>query len=287
MYQMCVYLSRDQCKVMESTEKSNLKDMMETTDADILVFDGYNSSIPLKDCINAVFPFASKSQRKGVVVSSKGDGLDLDDFPPKLGTRITFFHFVPWLLDTYFAACANEDFFRSVSACFDILVLDADKTSEADPDYQNSRRCTQIEEKFYYARANARWMFTKSIELIKDKVVLLLDQVGNFKTLVDEKQGYASKESSNHLLMRFKVSKGFQTFFVSRYVLKKVLHKSRDMSDIRRAYELARLQHNPVFLGCGIRLLGKARRIFKRLFKNHESLQQCRRARLLENIACD
>ena len=100
MYQMCVYLSPDQCKVMESTGRSNLEDLMETTDADILVFDGYKSSIPLEDCINAVFPFESKSQRKGIVVSSKVGGLELDDFPPKLGNRITFFHFGPWLLDT-------------------------------------------------------------------------------------------------------------------------------------------------------------------------------------------
>ena len=249
MYQMCVYLSPDQCKVMESTGRSNLEDLMETTDADILVFDGYKSSIPLEDCINAVFPFESKSQRKGIVVSSKVGGLELDDFPPKLGNRITFFHFGPWLLDTYFAACANEDFFRSVSAFFDIPALDDDETSTADPDYRNSRRRAQIEEKFYYSGASARWMFTKTIEFIKGKVARLLDKVKNFKTLVDEMQRYASTESSNHLLMRVKVSKGFQTFFVSRYVLKKVLHKSRDISDIQRAYELARRQNNPVFLG--------------------------------------
>jgi hypothetical protein len=48
--------------------------------------------------------------------------------------------------------------------------------------------------------------------------------------------------------MRVKASKGFRTFFVSRYVLKKVLHRSRDLGDIRRAYELARLQLNSVFL---------------------------------------
>jgi hypothetical protein len=93
MYRMCVFLSLNQCKVMESTERSNLKDLMETTEADILVFNGYKSSIPFKDCINAVFPFVSKSHRKGVVIMSEGGRLELDDFPPKLGTGVNFFHF--------------------------------------------------------------------------------------------------------------------------------------------------------------------------------------------------
>jgi hypothetical protein len=88
------------------------------------------------------------------------------------------------LLNKNFAICANEDFFSSVSACFDILVLDDDETSEADPDFRNSRRRAQMEEKFYYTRASARWMFVKTTEFLRDKIARPLDKVRNFKRLL-------------------------------------------------------------------------------------------------------
>jgi hypothetical protein len=78
----------------------------------------------------------------------------------------------------------------------------------------------------------------------------MMDKVSNLKILLDEAQGYQAKESSNPLLMTSKESGRTEIFFASRYVLKRLLHESRERGDIQRAYDLAKRHANPSYLGC-------------------------------------
>jgi hypothetical protein len=78
----------------------------------------------------------------------------------------------------------------------------------------------------------------------------MMDKVSNLKILLDEAQGYQAKDSSNQLLMRSKESGRTEIFFASRYVLKRLLHESRERGDIQRAYDLATRHANPSYLGC-------------------------------------
>jgi hypothetical protein len=107
----------------------------------------------------------------------------------------------------------------------------------------------QVEEKFYFAGASARWMFANTVHNVQAQVDLYVERVKNFEQLVNRSHGIRSSDSSNHLLVRYKGTDGPETFFVSRFALKKLLHASRDRSDIRRAYALAKQHNNPAFLG--------------------------------------
>jgi hypothetical protein len=50
--------------------------------------------------------------------------------------------------------------------------------------------------------------------------------------------------------MRSKESGRTEIFFASRYVLKRLLHESRERGDIQIAYDLAKRHANPSYLGC-------------------------------------
>jgi hypothetical protein len=92
-------------------------------------------------------------------------------------------------------------------------------------------------------------MFQFSVSEIKVIVRRLLNQVDNFRSLLEGARGPQAKESSNYLLMMYPTSSQYQTFFVSKYVLQQLLSKSKDTTDIHRAYRLALVHENPAFLG--------------------------------------
>jgi hypothetical protein len=107
----------------------------------------------------------------------------------------------------------------------------------------------QVEEKFYYAGASVRWMFANTVHSVQCRIARYVDKVKNFEQLLNEGHEIRSSESSNHLLMRYQGTNGPETFFVSRYALKMLLHASKENSDIRRAYTLAKQHNNPALLG--------------------------------------
>jgi hypothetical protein len=67
--------------------------------------------------------------------------------------------------------------------------------------------------------------------------------------LLDKAVGNRAKDSSNHLLMQYPCKDGHEAFFVSRYALARLLHRTKGESDVRLAYDLAKRHHNPAFLG--------------------------------------
>ncbi len=170
---------------------------------------------------------------------------DFGGLSPKIG----FFEHGPWLLEHYFAACENPGFFDSVRDKFDPIDDDDVIGDPSSEEMKVAMYRAQVEEKFYFAGASARWMFAYSVHHVQAEIARYVEKVKNFEQLMNEGHGIQSSEISNHLLMRYKGTDGPETFFVSRFALKKVLHASRDRSDIRRAYALAKQHNNPAFLG--------------------------------------
>eukprot|EP00291_Cryptomonas_curvata_P019152 CAMPEP_0172156996 /NCGR_PEP_ID=MMETSP1050-20130122/3539_1 /TAXON_ID=233186 /ORGANISM="Cryptomonas curvata, Strain CCAP979/52" /LENGTH=628 /DNA_ID=CAMNT_0012826163 /DNA_START=69 /DNA_END=1954 /DNA_ORIENTATION=- len=161
---------------------------------------------------------------------------------------IEFFEHGPWLLEHYFAACANTDFFECVRNNFD--PFDDDVIDDPSSQEVKISMCkAQVEEKFYFAGASARWMFANTVHSVQDEIARYVDQVKNFEQLLNEGHGIQSSESSSHLLMRYQGTNGPESFFVSRYALKMLLYASKDKSDIQRAFALAKQHNNPAFLG--------------------------------------
>ena len=248
MLPSCVYLCADGCKELVVEDPKELKDLMKSADVDFLVFDGYKSTLQYKDCLSFVFHPRLKRKRLGIVISSLAGGIMPDHFG-KISPSIEFFEHGPWLIENYFAACAHSDFFDSVRKNFDPY---DDDDVIGDPSSQEVKAAicrAQVEEKFYFAGASARWMFANTVHSVQAQIDRYVDKVKDFQQLMNEGHGIQSTESSNHLLMRYQGSNGPETFFVSRYALKKLLQASRDRSDVRRAYALAKQHNNPAFLG--------------------------------------
>jgi hypothetical protein len=246
MLPSCVYLGPDGCKDVR-IHPNLISDLMESTNVDFLVFDGYKSTVlQYKDVLKFMFP--PNTKRLGIVISSLAGGIMPDQFG-KYSPFIDFWEHGPWLLEHYFAACSNTDFFDTVRNNFD--PFDDDVIGDPSSQEAKSAICrAQVEEKFYYAGASARWMFANTVHSVQAHVARYVDKVEkNFKQLLNEGHGIQSSESSNHLLMRYQGAIGPETFFVSRYALKLLLHASNDRSDIRRAYALAKQHNNPAFLG--------------------------------------
>ncbi len=219
-----------------------------SANVDFLVFDGYKSTLQYKDCVSYLFPPDLKRKRFGMVISSLAGGIMAADFGG-LSPNIEFFDHGPWLLEHYFAACENPDFFDSVRNKFDPIDDDDVIGDPSSEEIKVAMYRTQVEEKFYFAGASARWMFANTVRSVKAEIARYVGMVKNFEQLINEVHGIQSSESSNHLLMRYKGTDGPETFFVSRFALKMLLHASKDRSDIRRAYALAKQHKNPAFLG--------------------------------------
>jgi hypothetical protein len=244
VFPSCVYLGPEGCKslIIYSNE---VIDTMKSASVDFLVFDGYKSTLKNKDALKYIFP--RKTKRLGVVISSLAGGIMPDQFG-KFSPFIGFWEHGPWLLENYVAACANTDFFESVKNNFD--PYDDDVIGDPSSEEVQIATCrAQVEEKFYYAGASARWMFANTVHSVQAHVARYVDQVKNYENFLNEGHGIQSSESSNHLLMRYQGINGPETFFVSQYALKMLLHASGGKSDLRRAYALAKQHNNPAFLG--------------------------------------
>jgi hypothetical protein len=245
----CVFLGPDGCKNLPGVVWSpkELSEHMVSANVDFLVFDGYQSTLQYKDCLSFLFPPEIRQKRFGMVISSLAGGIVPEDFGG-LSPTIKFFEHGPWLLEHYFAACENPDFYNSVRNKFDPIDED-DVIGDPSSEMRVAMYRAQVEEKFYFAGASARWMFANTVDDVQFQVGLYVEQVKDFDQLMKDGHGIRSSESSNHLLMRYKGTDGPETFFVSRFALKRLLHASGDKSDIRRAYALAKQHSNPEFLG--------------------------------------
>jgi hypothetical protein len=239
MLPFCAMLTPTSCS-WSNLNSDRLGPLMKTADVDILIFDGYKSTDKCKMVVSYLLPYASLQKRKGIVITSTAAGLDPLDFGI-LSQKIRVIDFSPWALTSYFEACENKDFFENVSETFD-GIMDASQLTLAE-------RVAYVKEKYYYAGASARWMFQFSVSEIRVIVKRLLNKVDNFRSLLEGARGPQAKESSNHLLMMYPTLSQFQTFFVSKYVLQQLLSKSKDVTDIHRAYSLALVHENPAFLG--------------------------------------
>jgi len=242
----CVFLGPDGCKNLK-IYANELSDYMESTKVDFLVFDGFKSTLKYKYDISYMFSTKTSSKRLCVIVTSMAGGLMKAQFG-KHSPFIEFFEHGPWLLEHYFAACANTDFFECVRNNFD--PFDDDVIDDPSSQEVKISMCkAQVEEKFYFAGASARWMFANTVHSVQDEIARYVDKVKNFEQLLNEGHGIQSSESSSHLLMRYQGTNGPETFFVSRYALKMLLYASKDKSDIQRAFALAKQHNNPAFLG--------------------------------------
>ena len=255
MFSSCALLSATDCRLSNIEDPKELMELMKSSEADVVIFDGYKSDLRYKNCICALFPLPLFEKRKGIAVSSMAGGLQPENFG-QISRKISFFSFAPWSLQSQLEACANDEFFASVQdkfepydSCLSQHAPAATAGFPPDAVSEYAVRKARVEEKYYFAGASARWMFAYTIAEIKAAVERHMDKVSNFNMLLDEAQGYQAKESYNHLLMRSKESGKTETFFVSRYVLKRLLHESRGSGNIQRAYDLAKRHANPSFLG--------------------------------------
>jgi hypothetical protein len=148
-------------------------------------------------------------------------------------------------LGSLITTCSNTDFFDSVRNNFD----PCDDDVIGDPSSQEIKICrAHVAEKLFFAGASARWMFANTVHSVQAHIARYVSKVENFNQLLNEGHGIQSSESSRHLLMRYQGTTSPETFFASRYALKMLLHASKDRSDIRRAYDLAKRHNDPAFL---------------------------------------
>jgi hypothetical protein len=219
---------------------SELSVILENSQANVLVFDGFECDDHVFcSCLLHLLP-EKFPERKVVIVSSLGAGLQ----PKHLGVDLSEFkqfEMDPWTLEQFLCACKSTAFFNSVIGCFDV-----DKSS---PPPNSEMVETLVKQKFYFAGASARWMFQHTTDEIKGIIRVLLEQVRVSTSLMSFTTGLHSSESNNHLLLKFRDEDGPKTFFVSQCALDFALRRWGSGTDIKYAYSLAEKHKNPAFLG--------------------------------------
>jgi hypothetical protein len=229
----CVSLTDNSCTTC-SLRSEALIDLMTTSKADIIVFDGYTFKLGdrFAEVVTALIEQVLSSSRKVIFVSSLG-GNDLS----LGGNDLARFEMCPWTLEEYLKACLDSDFCKSVSRFFAIKGT-ADKISE-----------DLLHEKYFYAGASARWMFETVIKNIKLEIEMHFSEVKNPDALLDLTEAPSTVDSCNHLLMRTRRQDGvFISFFVSKYAMQHAIQKFRTKG-IAWAYHLSATNRNRSHFG--------------------------------------
>ena len=164
-----------------NTEMGVLEGMTRKINVDVLILDGYDSDIPTKDLVSAVFQVPRVQEtRKGVIVQSVAAGLILESFA-ELRRAVRIFEVGPWTLDSYVQSCLNNDFFKSVQPNLEESPLSEEIVSQVQVK-------SLIEENFYYAGGSARWMFDYTVWEIQDRVQRMLLHFDNLKEGTDQRR---------------------------------------------------------------------------------------------------
>ncbi len=218
---------------------SELSLILENSPAKVVAFDGYEYDMPLyKICLPHLLS-EKYPERKIVIVTSLGAGLQ----PKHLGLRFEEFkqfEMEPWTLEQFLCACKSSAFFDSVRKYFDV-----DESRSPDAEMVEAL----VKQKYYIAGASARWMFQNSTRDVKEIIRGLLEEFCDYTSLMTFTVGLQSSKSNNHLLLKFRDTGGPKTFFVSQYALDCALQRWGSGTDIKYAYSLAEKHKNPAFLG--------------------------------------
>jgi hypothetical protein len=113
-------------------------------------------------------------------------------------TIMCLYIFGPWCLEYYMQACTNVEFFVSKRDIFEPNDdgPDPSEPSNLSPETINENlkqtinenhsatRNAQIENKFYYAGASARWMVQETVPRIIEIIDIYMDKVSNSKFLL-------------------------------------------------------------------------------------------------------
>eukprot|EP00291_Cryptomonas_curvata_P027183 CAMPEP_0172158370 /NCGR_PEP_ID=MMETSP1050-20130122/4333_1 /TAXON_ID=233186 /ORGANISM="Cryptomonas curvata, Strain CCAP979/52" /LENGTH=605 /DNA_ID=CAMNT_0012827751 /DNA_START=132 /DNA_END=1950 /DNA_ORIENTATION=+ len=222
---------------------SELAVILKNSQSKVVIFDGFERGMSLYEgCLIHLLP-AEFPERKAMVVSSLGGGLEPKHIRMRL-KRFRELEIEPWTQEEFLSACKNLRFFDSVSHCFDVdieidgLLPDSEKLKIVE---------TLVKEKFFFAGASARWMFEHSIDEIQKTICSHLEKVSQFSSLMSFATGLRSAESYNHLLLKFRNVP--DVFFVSQYAMDLALRRWGQGTDIKYAYSLAEKHKNPAFLG--------------------------------------
>ena len=208
----CVLFHDRKCKVCDMTPEG-LPDLLRTSRADVIVFDGFGSAVGNRydASVSALVQTTVHRNRKVIVVASMGVFLKPADFGLTWGD-FSIFEMNPWKFADYEQACADFEFFQSVRNKFS---TDADAMT-----YE------LLSDKYFYAGASARWMFEMEIPEIIRETNWYLSKADTPKALIESNARIASATGSKHLLMRIRHDDDRSTsFFVSKYAMQQTLEK--------------------------------------------------------------
>ena len=232
-----------------STETQTAVGLLKSTDADIVVLDGYRSS-ELSHMLLLPYLFPRDSNRTDVLVSSTA-GLSSSCIEEYLLRGISFFDSGSWTVEEYKQASADPEFLRSVLPNLkcgqgqDLTVFNANLDSDS--------LSQMIYEKYFYVGGCARWMFAMPHKMAMFHIHACLECVDDYRVLLERRRGIRTQDYCNHLLVSVEGRGSCYVpqdnfVFVSSYVARLVLSKCK-LPVIRSAYELADVRYNPAFLG--------------------------------------
>ena len=151
--------------------------------------------------------------------------------------QIQPFLMYPWIFEEYKSACENEEFFKSI------------KNFMENETYNEE----MLNNKFYFAGASARWMFsTKTTEVIS-LINNYIDRLDLNEKLLNFNMGDKNPMILNHLIMQFpyKVNQQYfvpKRFFVSEFACKTIILRG-NASLLNSSYLIAKDLKNKSFLG--------------------------------------
>ena len=250
----CVELSLNSMRTF-SDDMSTVLKVMKSTDADIVVFDGYRASEPTHDFyVNYLFPRRCK-RSTNVLVSSMA-GLSGSCIGVFLSNGVSFYAGNNWAIEEYKQACTEPEFLRSILpnlACDEESQKVVDSILHSRPEI-NLDLCAVnqlIDKKFYYVGGCARWMFAFPHQKVLFVIKVCVESVNDYKALIERSRGIRNDCQCNQLLVAHdnsNIAPSGDLVFVSHYVARTVLRMC-ELSVIKSAYDLGDVHKNPAFLG--------------------------------------
>jgi hypothetical protein len=215
----------DDMIVSFTTEACNLKVLVRNSLTSIVVVDGVTNED--KDLLGASLSWQDKmAGRRAVVVTSAQLTAPKENYAAR---DVVKFFMPSWSFEQYDTACMNDSFYGDISARL------------GDDDTKDER----LANKFFFAGASARWMFSFTPQEVRDEVHDQMRKVANMQSLLAGTSGDRARDAVNHL--RLMDQKG-NIFIVCEYAMRLISEKC-EASFITQATHFASKLNNPVFDG--------------------------------------
>jgi hypothetical protein len=168
---------------LEWNGKPTLKELQELG-ADIVIFDGMRQAT--RDGWAGQFKSLCNEGLAVILVASEGFSLQQGTLRPIVEIK---YRVPSWMLEEYYAACADDTFWKNVSQFFG-----------GSPTTSGEDRKMAIDNKYLMAGHSARFMFHSRLEDVRDAIYTASAKLGNVDTLRNALLSWANEQSVNQLM---------------------------------------------------------------------------------------